>query len=65
MSKQNPFRAKFSKLPVADQIKAVKKLQDRFPTLSQIVNELNRVDPVVSIRQDGRVTFLTDTYLVA
>jgi hypothetical protein len=60
---KNPFRAKFTKLAPADQIKAVKKLQDRFPTLLQIVSELTKVDPVISIRQDGRLSFVTDKHL--
>jgi hypothetical protein len=63
MTKKNPFRAKFSRLAVPDQIKAVKKLEDRFPTLQHIVNELMKVDPVISIRQDGRLSFLTDKQL--
>ena len=63
MSKNNPFRARFSRLPVPEQIKAVKKLEDRFPSLGQIVAELTKVDPYISIRQDGRLTFLSDKHL--
>jgi hypothetical protein len=61
--KYNPFRTAFSKAAPADQLKAVKKVVKSFDTLQQCVNELYRVNPVLSVRQDGRLMFLTDKHL--
>lgn len=63
MTKKNPFRVRFTKAAIPDQLKAVKKLENRFPSLLQIVSELTKIDPVISIRQDGRMSFVTDKHL--
>jgi hypothetical protein len=61
--KYNPFRTAFSKAAPDDQLKAVKKALPSFDSLQHAVNELVRVNPVISIRQDGRLSFLTDKHL--
>ncbi|PAW94076.1 hypothetical protein CKK33_11450 [Mucilaginibacter sp. MD40] len=58
-----PFRVRFTKANTVDQLKAVKKLLNRHPSLTQIVNELTSVDPVITVYQNGSVNFLTDAHL--
>jgi NAD kinase len=59
----SPFRCKFSKAEPADQLKVLRKLTGKDTSLLNIINELFRIDPVISVRSDGRVNFLTDRHL--
>jgi hypothetical protein len=61
----NPFRCKFSKAPINDQLKVIKKLAKPTTTLSQLISQLMSVDPAITIRQNGQINLLTDKNLFA
>jgi hypothetical protein len=60
----NPFRQRFNKLAVSDQLRVVKLFVKRHPALNQIVNELSNIDPIISFRQNGTFKLLTDKHLL-
>jgi len=63
MSKHSPFRAQFTKAPIDVQIRILTKVKTGFESLPQLVNELTRVNPVISVCRDGRASLLTDKHL--
>jgi len=66
MSKsQNTFRTSFLKLSPADQLRVLKKFISKGHAVKDSVDSLTRVNPYVSIRQNGVVSLLTDKHLLS
>jgi ABC-type transporter lipoprotein component MlaA len=60
----NPFRTAYSKLCPKDQLRLVKKLLSPTRTLTEVVNQLTRVDPYVTVQQSGRLSLMSDKHLL-